>query len=137
MLPVEVRAEEAEEQEVSTLDTAVLEDPLKELGLEWQDWLLVREDYMRSLKKAADGYDIAQSLLLKSQKDLEQTVDDLNLVNKAKHLVDEKLWAAQKRIFDLENPSIFRHPAFWGVVGFLTGVLVSSVSIVLVVVNGK
>lgn len=108
-------------------DTKDLEGPLAAIGLDWRYWILIEETTLRAMKKDVDGYKNARVTLEAAQKKLEATTIQLNTTRTELHGKDVESYELKKRIMELEDVPVYKHPAFWCAVGAGGGILITAI----------
>ena len=111
----------------ATRDTKDLAKPVQALGLDWRYWILIEEATLRAMKKDADGYKSARGTLEAAQKKLDATTIQLDTTATELHAKEVENYELKKRIIDLENVPVYKHPAFWAAVGAGAGILITAI----------
>lgn len=123
-IPVTTNAKVTDPLKLEGVPTA-----LKLAGLEPSDWLLIELKTLKALDKDAQGYQSALEKLVEAQEQHTKDTDRINLLQMEKHQLSRQLYEKEVRIYELENPTWYQHPAFWGSVGVAAGIVVTVVGL--------
>ena len=113
------------------LNLVYTKDCLVKDGLVPKDWVLIREDTLRSIYKDAEIKVIAEDALKQSQSSINDLAKLLTVANRSKWDTDQEVYKLQIQNFELLNPSWYESPIFWGPVGFVAGFVATVTGVVI------
>lgn len=112
-----------------------LQPCLTPIGLFWKDWLLVGFQTHKAMLKDAEAYKDALEKLSAAQADLIEAVSKINELQLEMHELKKVNYDYQVKIYELENPLWYKHPAFWGATGVAAGLILTAITTVLVLIG--